>query len=58
MQKVFDITSIRQKYPNRWLLLIIYSYEDEQPTIWIFLTDTGYVKHFLHNAPLLTTLKD
>ena len=31
MQKVFDITSIRQKYPNRWLLLIIYSYEDEQP---------------------------
>ena len=31
MQKVFDITSIRQKYPNRWLLLLIYSYEDGQP---------------------------
>ena len=31
MQKVFDLTSIRQKYPNRWLLLLIYSYEDGQP---------------------------
>ena len=31
MLKVFDMTSIRQKYPNRWLLLLIYSYEDGQP---------------------------
>lgn len=31
MLSAFDVTSIRQKYPNRWLLLIINSYEDGQP---------------------------
>ena len=31
MQNTLDITDIRKKHPNRWLLLIIYSYEDRQP---------------------------
>tara|TARA_B100001964_G_C13986169_1_gene488490 strand:- start:259 stop:756 length:498 start_codon:yes stop_codon:yes gene_type:complete len=26
------MTGIRKKHPNRWLLLIIYSYEDRQPS--------------------------
>ena len=32
MQNTLDITGIRKKHPNRWLLLIIYSYEDGQPS--------------------------
>ena len=32
MQNTLDMTGIRKKHPNRWLLLIIYSYEDRQPS--------------------------
>ena len=32
MQNALDMTGIRKKHPNRWLLLIIYSYEDRQPS--------------------------
>jgi len=32
VQNTLDMTGIRKKHPNRWLLLIIYSYEDRQPS--------------------------
>ena len=37
-----DITGIRKKHPNRWLLLIIYSYEDGQPSSGKILAHSKY----------------
>ena len=42
MQNTLDITDIRKKHPNRWLLLIIYSYEDRQPSSGRILAHSKY----------------
>ena len=42
MQNTLDITNIRKKHPNRWLLLIIYSYEDGQPSSGRILAHSKY----------------
>ena len=42
MQNTLDITDIRKKHPNRWLLLIIYSYEDGQPSSGRILAHSKY----------------
>lgn len=42
MQNTLDITNIRKKHPNRWLLLIIYSYEDRQPSSGRILAHSKY----------------
>ena len=42
MQNTLDITDIREKHPNRWLLLIIYSYEDRQPSSGRILAHSKY----------------
>ena len=42
MQNTLDITNIRKKHPNRWLLLIIYSYEDGQPSSGKILAHSKY----------------
>ncbi|MEC9257704.1 MAG: hypothetical protein VX541_04355 [Candidatus Poribacteria bacterium] len=42
MQNTLDMTGIRKKHPNRWLLLIIYSYEDGQPSSGRILAHSKY----------------
>ena len=42
MQNTLDITNIRKKHPNRWLLLIIYSYEDGEPSSGRILAHSKY----------------
>ena len=42
MQNTLDMTGIRKKHPNRWLLLIIYSYEDRQPSSGRILAHSKY----------------
>ena len=42
MQNTLDITGIRKKHPNRWLLLIIYSYEDGEPSSGRILAHSKY----------------
>jgi len=42
VQNTLDITNIRKKHPNRWLLLIIYSYEDGQPSSGRILAHSKY----------------
>ena len=42
MQNTLDMTGIRKKHPNRWLLLIIYSYEDGQPSSGKILAHSKY----------------
>jgi len=42
VQNTLDITDIRKKHPNRWLLLIIYSYEDGQPSSGRILAHSKY----------------
>ena len=42
MQNTLDMTSIRKKHPNRWLLLIIYSYEDGEPSSGRILAHSKY----------------
>ena len=42
MQNALDMTGIRKKHPNRWLLLIIYSYEDGQPSSGRILAHSKY----------------
>ena len=42
MQNTLDMTGIRKKHPNRWLLLIIYSYEDGEPSSGRILAHSKY----------------